>query len=239
MTKTLECLMINWFSTKFRVKKKTTYWKLGLTLRAIQGRPSPRQTLKIDLDSSAPHWAGVNCVLSCGLRAKQPLSQAISLIKPLEEVLKGALLTAVCLLSYFLTHWHALDGSVLSFVKVPVSQWQVDRWCFKTTSGSLWALLYICSINIKGADTKLLTEKNLLIQRMKMCLQQCCNSTHSFWSYFWWQPSWKYRCWLDPQVKCHQYLGTTTYPTKCQNEPLHDIRPMHQTHKCHMQSLDL
>lgn len=57
---------------------------------------------------------------------KQPLAQLISLIKPLEEVPKGAQLTAACLLSYFLTHWHARSvGESWGLLKL---QWVSDRW---------------------------------------------------------------------------------------------------------------
>lgn len=120
----LQCLELK------KTKTKTTSWKCTLTVCVIQQRACPKQTTKIDLDSSVHHRAEVNYVLSCGLTAKQSLSQAISLIKPLNEVLKGALLTAVCLCSHFLTHWHArLMGAS---VKAPVTGGQVvlqlNKW---------------------------------------------------------------------------------------------------------------
>lgn len=64
--------------------------------------------------------------------------QPVSLIRPPEEVRKGAPLAALGLPSYFLTRRHApLHGRVLRSAQASVSQWQVDRWRIKSRAAAL------------------------------------------------------------------------------------------------------
>lgn len=95
----------------------------------IWGKTEPHAVLQDRFrQQCAPLWAELSliCVLSCGLSARQPLAQPISLIRPLEEVPEDALLTAVCLPSYFLTHWHARSVGESWGLSRP--QWVSDRW---------------------------------------------------------------------------------------------------------------
>lgn len=73
------------------------------------------------------------------LRARRPLAQAVSFIRPTEEVRKGALHTAACLLSYFLTHARSLAESWGLFRP----RWVNSRWTggdFRATSLALKAI---------------------------------------------------------------------------------------------------
>lgn len=95
----------------------------------IWGKTEPHTVLQDRFrQQCAPLWAELSliCVLSCGLSARQPLAQPISLIRPLEEVPEDAQLTAVCLPSYFLTHWHARSVGESWGLSRPL--WVSDRW---------------------------------------------------------------------------------------------------------------
>lgn len=118
-----------------------------LTLYVIQGRPSPKQTWRIDLDSSAPLWAEVICDLCPLLWSER--QAAISTTHLFNQATGGGTegrsvnhSMPPLLFSHPLAR--PLDGRVLRFVKASVSQWQVDRWGFKSTSGSLGASWLLC-----------------------------------------------------------------------------------------------
>ena len=93
------------------------------------------------------------CVLSCGLRARQPLAQPVSLINPPEEEPEDALPAAGRLPSYFLTHWHARSVEESWGRWKPQSQWQVDRCYFKSTSGSRGTCGGRAAKNMKGTSS--------------------------------------------------------------------------------------
>lgn len=129
---------------------------------------------------------------------RQPLAQLISLIEPLEEVPKGAQLTAACLLSYFLTHWHARSvGESWGLLK---PQWVSDRW----TGGGSRAQVAVSGLrgccatkNMWRVDTKQLT-KWLFSQRMDMVhniFTLHSSRFFSFFAIFGVLPSWKYWNW--------------------------------------------
>lgn len=122
---------LNWFALnlKYNQHLRTVILKIYVGYMCDPRRTEPKTDLKdrfIQLCSSLGSsylWSVLSPVV---WEPRQPLAQLISLIKPLEEVPKGAQLTAACLLSYFLTHWHARSvGESWGLLK---PQWVSDRW---------------------------------------------------------------------------------------------------------------
>lgn len=83
----------DWFPTEFK-NQSTSIDPPALCV-------TPGAETKAGLQRSAP------LSMMVLLRARQPLAQADSFIRPTEAVRKGAVHTAACLPSYFLTHWRA------------------------------------------------------------------------------------------------------------------------------------